>query len=104
MRAGIPRTVGAGSLGALLLLGISSGCRGTDCGRAVRVEPTTGLELRLLPLGDHRLGSPPEEADREAQETPHTVRVDRCVWLGSTEVTQVAWNAVLGEAPSAFPE
>ena len=68
------------------------------------VEPVTGTEFRRLPTGTHRIGSPENERDREAQETLHSVELDRCVGLSTTEVTQAQWKAALGEDPSHFAD
>lgn len=91
----------------LLLLALVAACgSSTDSPPCPEswVEPVSGIEFRRLPNGIHRIGSPDSEKDREAQEVPHSVRLDRCVGLSTTEVTQAQWKSALGEAPSQFSE
>jgi formylglycine-generating enzyme required for sulfatase activity len=68
----------------------------------VWTEPVTGLEFVLLPAGSFEMGSPAGEPGRELQETPHRVTLTRPFWLGRTEVTQAAWQRVMGSNPSKF--
>ena len=54
-----------------------------------------GMDFVWIPAGDFRLGYPDEE--------PVTwVRISRGYWLGRYEVTQAAWQEVVGSAPSWF--
>ena len=87
----------------LLLHVLLTSCRSAPCPE-LWVEPASGIEFRRLPTGTHRIGSSDSEKDREAQEVLHSVRLDRCVGLATTEVTQAQWKAVLHEAPSQFSE
>jgi formylglycine-generating enzyme required for sulfatase activity len=85
---------------AFVLIAFSA-CRAAPCPESW-VEPVSSIEFRRLPIGNHRIGSPDSEKDRETQEVPHSVRLDRCVGLSTTEVTHAQWKTVLGEAPSHF--
>lgn len=51
------------------------------------------LEMLVLPSGKFRMGSPDEEAGREASETEHWVEVASC-WMGRFPITQSQWRAV----------
>ena len=56
-----------------------------------------GMEFVWIPAGDFRMGS------ARGNEKPVTrVRISRGYWLGRYEVTQAAWQAVVGTAPSWF--
>jgi formylglycine-generating enzyme required for sulfatase activity len=46
------------------------------------------------------MGSPPDEACRDADETQHEVTLTRSYWLKTTEVTQGEWSALMGNEPS----
>ena len=58
--------------------------------------------FRWLPPGRFLMGSPPGEAGRHGNETPHWVTLSRGFWLGDTAVTQGLWRAVMGANPSRF--
>ena len=63
-------------------------------------SPTTGLVMRPVPPGTYTIGSPPGEPDREDDETQHTVVLTRPFLMGTTEVTQGQYKAVMGTNPS----
>src|SRR4051812_1990056 len=56
----------------------------------------------LLPAGTFRMGTPPSEKGREAQERLHQVTIARAFYLGVHEVTQAQWTTVMGDNPSTF--
>lgn len=64
--------------------------------------PLMGLKLVRIPAGTFTMGSPPEEAKRQADESPHRVVISRPFYLSATEVTQRQWMAVMGNNPSHF--
>ena len=73
------------------------------------MEPTLRLDLgggvamdfRLLSAGTFRMGSPPEQRDRDSDEgPPRPITLSRPVYLGVHEVTQKQYRAVMGENPS----
>lgn len=69
---------------------------------AARQSKTTGMPLILL-LGDEfQMGSPEKERDRNADETAHTVTINRPYLLGKYEVTQGEYWQVMKQAPSGF--
>jgi formylglycine-generating enzyme required for sulfatase activity/serine/threonine protein kinase len=61
---------------------------------------TTGYELRPIPGGTFSMGSPTSEASRDKNETQHDVTLSHAYWMGTTEVTQAQWEAVMGSNPS----
>lgn len=85
--------------GLLLSCWWVSGC---DRLPATWVEPHTGLRLVRIAAGEFEMGSPADEAGREAQEVLHRVRITHPYYLGATEVTQAQWAAVVGTRPSWF--
>ncbi len=66
------------------------------------VEPTTGMLFVTIDPGRFVMGSPPDEIGRQAQETPHQVKLSCTIWFGAFEVTQKQWRLVMGENPSHF--
>ncbi|MCX8040055.1 MAG: formylglycine-generating enzyme family protein [Planctomycetota bacterium] len=63
-----------------------------------------GLQLRFRRIAAHslRLGSPPEEAGRQARsEGQRTVDIG-AFWIAEHETTQRLWQAVMGSNPSQF--
>ncbi|BET66189.1 hypothetical protein ASA1KI_11070 [Opitutales bacterium ASA1] len=63
--------------------------------------PDLGLDLVWLQPGEFVLGSTPEESGPESDEQPQTrVRFSRGFWIGTTEVTQAQWRALMGSSPS----
>ncbi len=49
------------------------------------------LTLRWIPPGNFSMGSPPDEKDRDRDETLHTVLLNRGFYLAETECTQAQW-------------
>lgn len=66
------------------------------------VEPWTGIEMTLVKPGLYPMGSPPDETDRQDDETLHPVRRTPPIYVGATEVTQAQWQKVMGSNPSHF--
>lgn len=67
-------------------------------------EPVTGMEFRLIPAGSFMMGSPPNEAGREPQESHRRVQLPRAFYLGKFEVTQGQWKQLMGANPSHFSD
>jgi formylglycine-generating enzyme required for sulfatase activity len=58
--------------------------------------PDLGLELVPISAGTFKMGSPPDEADRDDDESPQTdVTISRAFWLGKKVVTQSEWQAIM---------
>lgn len=66
---------------------------GTDAGEA---REMAGIKLRWCPPGNFRMGSPPGEPDRRADEGPVEVTLSKGFWIGEYEVTQAQWRQWMG--------
>lgn len=80
---------------------------GAAAGANERSRVIDGLKLELIWIepGSFMMGSPPDEEERDKAEGPQTrVTLTRGFWLGKTEVTQAAYEAVAGVNPSRFQE
>jgi len=63
----------------------------------------TGIKLVLIPAGTFMMGSPDDEADRGADESPQTrVTLSKDFFLGATDVTQGQYESVMNTNPSDF--
>ena len=60
------------------------------------------LTMVYIPQGIFMMGSPEEERDRRDNETLHEVTLSKPYLLGETTVTQIQWQAVMGNNPSKF--
>lgn len=61
-----------------------------------------GILLLKVRPGEFVMGSPPDEAGRDADEKQHKVRITRPFYLGAHPVTQSQYVAVMGTNPSYF--
>jgi formylglycine-generating enzyme required for sulfatase activity len=61
-----------------------------------------GMQFNLVPEGSFMMGSPPEELGRRLREIQHNVTISRSYWLGTHQVTQAAYQQVIGANPSVF--
>ena len=59
-----------------------------------------GYEMARIEPGEFWMGSPSDEEGREDDETRHKVRITKGFVMGSTEVSQALYQAVMGENPS----
>jgi formylglycine-generating enzyme required for sulfatase activity len=67
------------------------------------IVDSIGMKLVLVPPGSFLMGSPEDEQDRWYNEGPvHGVHLSKGFYLGSTEVTQGQYQAVMGANPSFF--
>jgi uncharacterized protein (TIGR02996 family) len=74
-------------------------------GGMVPVRPRrtlAGIEFAWVPPGSFLMGSPPDEEDREDDETLHPVSLLAGFWMGVYPITQAQWTAVMGDNPSEF--
>jgi formylglycine-generating enzyme required for sulfatase activity len=60
------------------------------------------LRLVRIEAGTVRMGSRPDEPQRDTDEQRHRVVLSRPLYLSETEITQQQWTAVMGENPSYF--
>jgi len=59
--------------------------------------PELGLKMTWLPAGNFLMGSPPSEpGHRLEEEDLHNVVISRGFWIGTYEVTQEEFDAILG--------
>jgi len=63
---------------------------------------TIGMEFVLIEPGKFLMGSPDEEAQRDADEVRHRVRLTKRFLMAATEVTQAQWQKVMPDNPSNF--
>jgi formylglycine-generating enzyme required for sulfatase activity len=69
-----------------------------------------GMKFALIPAGEFVMGSPEGEEGRAppwgsiegVEEMQHTVRITRAFYISVYEVTQVEYEAVMGENPSRY--
>jgi formylglycine-generating enzyme required for sulfatase activity len=58
------------------------------------------MDLVLIPAGEFLMGSPDSDGDANDDEKPQQqIRITRPFYLGTTEVTQGQWKAVMGTEP-----
>ena len=83
-------------------------------GKAVPAEPVSAkrepegrgqaLEFVFVPPGEFLMGSPPNEPDRDADETQHKVRLTKGFYLSRYEVTQRQYEEIMEDNPSRFKD
>ncbi len=66
----------------------------------MKLTDSIGMELSLIPAGRFIMGSPKNEEGRRTVEVQHEVTLSRSYYMGTTEVTQGQWKAVMGDNPS----
>ena len=69
-------------------------------GLPVQVTNSVGMKLSLIPPGQFLMGSPPKEEWHRDDETLHRVTLTKAFYMGTTEVTQGQWKALMGTNPS----
>jgi formylglycine-generating enzyme required for sulfatase activity len=65
---------------------------------------SVGMKLVLVQPGKFRMGSPPDEAGRNGDETEHDVQITYPFYVGTNEVTQEQYEKITGKNPSKFKE
>jgi len=69
----------------------------------VRTIPRDGLRYLWIPPGTFTMGCSTGDSECIGGEKPaHRVTITKGFWLGQTEVTQAAWQRVVGTDPSHF--
>jgi len=69
----------------------------------VQPNPKDGLGYVWIPPGKFTMGCSPGDGEcRTDEPAPHEVAIARGFWLGQTEVTQAAFERVMGANPSGF--
>jgi formylglycine-generating enzyme required for sulfatase activity len=80
----------------------TEGPTGASAPSASSVGPTTtpfGYTLAPVPAGTYTIGSPPTESGRSEDEAQHSVTLTRSFLMGTTEVTQGQYAALMGTNP-----
>ena len=68
---------------------------------ATTFTSTIGMEFVLIPAGEFDMGSPSDEG--YSYEKPvHHVTIEDPFYMGTYEVTQAQWHAIMGDNPSYF--
>jgi TonB family protein len=68
-----------------------------------RTNPKDGLAYVWIPPGAFQMGCSAEDTECLDDERPvHTVNISKGFWIGRTEVTQAAYQQVVGQNPSKF--
>ncbi len=68
-------------------------------------EPFTnsmGMKFVPIPTGTFMMGSPSNEPKRKSDEKQHRVTLTKGFYMGTTEVTQGQWKAIMGNNPARF--
>jgi formylglycine-generating enzyme required for sulfatase activity len=66
---------------------------------------TNSLKMKFvqIPRGEFMMGCSPEDSECGGYEKPrHKVKIRQAFFMGTTEVTQGQWKAVMGNNPSSF--
>jgi formylglycine-generating enzyme required for sulfatase activity len=66
------------------------------------LENSIGMKFVLVPPGKFLMGSPPDEADRDANEDQHEVEITRPFYVSVFQTTQAQFQHVLSSNPSFF--
>ncbi len=66
-------------------------------------SPLPDLPLVRIPAGRFQMGSPPDEEGRASSEKLHSVEITKDFLIGSTEIPQGVWQAVMDSNPSSRP-
>jgi len=68
-----------------------------------KINPKDGLTYIWIPPGTFQMGCSPGDSEcPENQKPVHQVTISRGFWMGQTEVTQEAWQRIMGTTPSSF--
>ena len=70
----------------------------------IETSNSVGMKLSLIPPGQFTMGSPPDEEWHRDGEVLHRVTLSKAFYIGTTEVTQAQWLALMGENPSFFED
>ena len=64
------------------------------------IIPSLGIECVYIQAGKFRMGS--EESGPNDEKPVHDVKISRSFWMGTCEVTQAQWFALMGTNPSKY--
>jgi formylglycine-generating enzyme required for sulfatase activity len=66
----------------------------------VKLTNSIDMVFTLVPPGEFSMGSPPAEEWHREDEVLHRVTLSKAFYMGTTEVTQEQWKALMDENPS----
>jgi len=80
-----------------------SGKSATSSKNIRQTTNSIGMQLTLVPAGQFDMGAPKGEVARYPYERPqHRVQISQPFYLGTYEVTQAEWEAIMGSNPSSY--
>ena len=86
---------------ALFLAGATTQVKGQV--KTITLPGGVDMQFALIPAGEFLMGSPETAPDRDPDEGPaHQVKISLPFYLGTTEVTQRQWKALMGNNPAVF--
>ena len=65
-----------------------------------RIIPDLGIECAYVKAGTFRMGS--AESGPNDEKPVHVVKISRGCWMGTCEITQAQWRALMGTEPSKY--
>jgi formylglycine-generating enzyme required for sulfatase activity len=72
-------------------------------GTESKIDPMRGLTYVWIRQGTFQMGCPAAQGEcPEIQKPMHQVTISRGFWIAQTEVTQEAWQRIMGTDPSSF--
>ena len=87
----------------LLLLNLAATAQPIPDTLHIPLPGAPALQFTRIPAGSFQMGSPEGEAGRDGDESPQReVAIAADFFLGTYEVTQAQWLAVMGENPAQF--
>ena len=82
-----------------IAIGLACECMGQQ---PKEITNSIGMKMVFIPHGTFKMGSPPSEQKRNADEVQHEVTISRDFYLGAYEVTQSQYKRIMGSNPSRF--
>ena len=88
----------------VILMGLVMSCSSEPpIQKSIRLPGGQDIDFVYIPAGSFIMGSPEDELERHGDEGPlRNVRISQGFYLGTYEVTQAQWKAVMGDNPSVF--
>ncbi len=71
-----------------------------ESGLPLEITNSLGMRMRLIPPGEYRRGSPPDEPGRRVGERQHRVVIPHAFYVSVTPVTQYQYEKLTGTNPS----
>ncbi len=88
-----------------LLPAMASAFAPPDSGVTILLPGEVPMSFTYVSPGEFRMGSPQSDSLRDGDEAPAVLtRIESGFYLGTYEVTQAQWQAVMGENPAIFQQ